>query len=61
MRNMMVLSLIIYMTAWWFLEPAYGNTGLWMSLIVFFLARGVTFASRMPSLERTAFGARPAA
>jgi MATE family multidrug resistance protein len=56
MRNMMVLSLIIYMIAWWFLEPAYGNTGLWMALIVFFLARGVTFASRMPALERAAFG-----
>ena len=44
MRNMMIVSLAIYMLAWWWLEPAYGNLGLWLSMIVFFVARGVTFA-----------------
>lgn len=56
MRNMMVVSLAIYMLAWWWLEPSYGNTGLWLSMIVFFVARGVTFALRMPALRRAAFG-----
>jgi MATE family multidrug resistance protein len=55
MRNMMILSLAIYMLAWWWLEPAYGNLGLWLAMIVFFVARGVTFAWRMPALRRAAF------
>jgi MATE family multidrug resistance protein len=55
MRNMMIVSLAIYMLAWWWLEPAYGNLGLWLSMIVFFVARGVTFALRMPALRRAAF------
>ncbi|MBL8905950.1 MAG: MATE family efflux transporter [Rhizobiales bacterium] len=56
MRNMMIVSLAIYMLAWWWLEPAYGNLGLWLAMIVFFAARGVTFAMRMPALRRAAFG-----
>jgi multidrug resistance protein, MATE family len=55
MRNMMVLSLIIYLASWWFLERSFGNYGLWASLCVFFIARGLTFASRMPSLAQKAF------
>ena len=55
MRNMMIVSLAIYMLAWWWLEPAYGNLGLWLAMIVFFIARGVTFAMRMPALKRAAF------
>ena len=56
MRNMMVVSLAIFMLAWWLLETPYGNSGLWAALDIFFIARGVTFATRMPSLERRAFG-----
>jgi multidrug resistance protein, MATE family len=55
MRNMMVLSLIIFLVAWWILEPRYGNHGLWAALCVFFVARGITFAIRMPALQRRAF------
>ena len=56
MRNMMIVSLGVYMLAWWLLEARFGNHGLWAALCVFFVARGLTFASRMPSLERRAFG-----
>ena len=56
MRNMMILSLAIFLLAWWFLEAPFGNHGLWAALDIFFIARGVTFATRMPSLERRAFG-----
>ena len=56
MRNMMIVSLAIFMAAWWFLEAQYGNHGLWAALNIFFVARGVTFASRMPGIERRAFG-----
>jgi multidrug resistance protein, MATE family len=55
MRNMMVLSLMIYLAAWWVLERNFGNHGLWAALSVFFIARGVTYAMRMPALARAAF------
>lgn len=56
MRNMMLASMIVFLAAWWPLEQYYGNHGLWMSMIVFFVARGVLYALRMPALRRTAFG-----
>ena len=56
MRNMMILSLAIFLLAWWLLEAPFGNHGLWAALNIFFIARGITFATRMPSLERRAFG-----
>lgn len=55
MRNMMIVSLAIFMLAWWLLEAPFGNHGLWAALNIFFVARGITFASRMPGLERRAF------
>jgi MATE family multidrug resistance protein len=55
MRNMMIVSLAIFMMAWWALEQRFGNHGLWAALNIFFVARGLTFASRLPSLERRAF------
>lgn len=55
MRNMMIVSLAIYLAAWWWLEGAFGNHGLWAAMCVFFVARGLTFAARMPALERRAF------
>lgn len=56
MRNMMIVSLGIFLLAWWLLEAPFGNHGLWAALNIFFVARAITFASRMPSLERRAFG-----
>ncbi len=55
MRNMMIVSLGVFMAAWWLLEARFGNHGLWAALNIFFVARAVTFASRMASLERRAF------
>jgi MATE family multidrug resistance protein len=55
MRNMMIVSLAIFLAAWALLEPAYGNHGLWLAMIAFFAARGVTFGLRMPALKRRAF------
>jgi MATE family multidrug resistance protein len=56
MRNMMVVSLAVYMIAWWYLEPAFGNHGLWAALNVFFIIRGLTFTGRLGVIERRAFG-----
>jgi MATE family multidrug resistance protein len=55
MRNMMVLSLGIYLAAWSVLEPRYGNTGLWAAQCIFFIARSVSFATRLPSIRRRVF------
>lgn len=56
MRNMMIVSLAIFLAAWWLLEAPFGNSGLWAALNIFFVARGLTFASRLPALEKRAFG-----
>ena len=57
MRNMMMLSLAIFLAAWAVLTPAFGNHGLWASLMVFFVARAATLWVHLPSLERAAFPA----
>ena len=55
MRNMMVLSLAIYLASSQVLEGLYGNHGLWIAFCIFFIARGVSFAACLKSLERKAF------
>lgn len=54
MRNMMILSSLIYLAALLILVPAYANHGLWASLLISFIARGITLGSRYPALERAA-------
>lgn len=52
MRNMMAVSFVIYALSVWLLMPAYGNDGLWIALLVSFVARGLTLLVRYPALER---------
>jgi multidrug resistance protein, MATE family len=54
MRNLMVLSLLIFLGAWWALRP-FGNTGLWEALLVFYAVRGGLQALRYPSLLQASF------
>ncbi|HBZ45421.1 MAG TPA: MATE family efflux transporter [Maritimibacter sp.] len=54
MRNMMFLSLIVYLVAAWALTPIWGNHGLWAAYIISYLARGVSLGTRYPALEREA-------
>ena len=54
MRNMMALSFLIYWAAIFLLIPLFGNHGLWLALLVSFVARGVTLGLRYPALERQA-------
>ncbi|MFV0332477.1 MAG: MATE family efflux transporter [Tropicimonas sp.] len=51
MRNMMLLSVLIYGATLALLLPVFGNHGLWAALAVSFVARGVTLALRYPALE----------
>jgi MATE family multidrug resistance protein len=52
MRNMMILSAIVYAISALSLVPSYGNHGLWAALLISFVARGVTLGARYPALER---------
>ena len=54
MRNMMIISALVYALAVWALMPVYGNHGLWAALMISFIARGVTLGLRYPALERAA-------
>ncbi len=51
MRNMMILSAVIYGLVLTRLLPAMGNHGLWAALLISFVARGVTLGLRYPKLE----------
>lgn len=42
MRNMMLLSLALYLAAYYALFPVLGNHGLWLAFLLFFGVRGVT-------------------
>lgn len=41
MRNMMLLSVAVYLVAWWVLAPELGIDGLWIALLAFLGVRGV--------------------
>ena len=55
MRNMMLLSLLVFVAALVTLTPLFGNHGLWMSLHVFLIARGFSLLAMLPAKLRTAF------
>jgi MATE family multidrug resistance protein len=57
MRNMMIVSIMIYVIAAFALIPPFGNHGLWAALLISFIARGVTLGLRYPALERAAAAA----
>jgi len=56
MRNMMFISFCVYLIALAFLLPKYDNHGLWASLIIFSIARGVTLGYKYPKLEASVEG-----
>ena len=55
MRNLMLLSLLIFLTAWFALR-SFGNAGLWSALLVHYAARGGLEALRYPALLKKSFG-----
>lgn len=54
MRNGMLISLAIFLAAVFVLQPIYGNHGLWLSLMLFMVARAITLGAYYPRLERGA-------
>src|ERR1700726_3472767 len=57
MRNLMMLSLVIFLTAWLALR-SFGNAGLWGALLVHYAARGGLQALRYPALLKVSFAAK---
>lgn len=53
MRNMMFLSLIIYVVSAYVLIDLYGFYGLWIALLVSYAARGISLLTRYPKLEKS--------
>ncbi len=51
MRNMMLISVGGYIVALFLLLAPFGNHGLWASMNLFFIARGVTLGWKYPALE----------
>jgi MATE family multidrug resistance protein len=50
MRNTMLLStFVFYLPAWFALQP-YGNDGLWVALLLFLTARGISQAYYLPRI-----------
>ncbi len=56
MRNMMVLSLVLYLVAYFVLFPLMGNHGLWLALEIFLSARGISLWAMCGVRAREAFG-----
>ncbi len=54
MRNLMMLSLLIFLAAWLALR-SFGNTGLWGAFLVHYAARGGLQALRYPAMLRASF------
>ncbi|PIB25899.1 MATE family efflux transporter [Amylibacter kogurei] len=54
MRNMMLISFAFYVVSILILLPAYGNHGLWASLMILNIVRTITLAWKYPALEASA-------
>ena len=54
MRNLMVLSLLIFLGAWLALR-SFGNAGLWGAFLVHYAARGGLQALRYPAMLKASF------
>jgi MATE family multidrug resistance protein len=54
MRNMMLVSLALFIASFYLLRPL-GNSGLWLALLFFLAARGLTLAWRYRKLSTLSF------
>jgi len=55
MRNTSIISLLVLIGAGTVLTQYYGNIGLWISFIIYVIARGVSLGAYMPKLVRELF------
>jgi len=52
MRNAAIITVMIYLAAWWLMRP-FGNHGLWAALYIHYLARIGTLLAYYPGLLRS--------
>lgn len=52
MRNASGMSAAVFVLAWWWLAPAFGNAGLWWAFLIYVCVRAVTLAAYYPRLLR---------
>jgi MATE family multidrug resistance protein len=50
LRNAGIASVLVYIAADLTLAPRFGNTGVWLAFLIFYVARGVALAAYLPSL-----------
>ncbi|WP_310620981.1 MATE family efflux transporter [Flexibacterium corallicola] len=60
MRNMMLVSLALFLGLYYVFFPIMGNDGLWFALLVFLMLRGLTLTYRLRLRERQFFTAQHA-
>jgi len=48
---MMIISFIVYIISIIIFLPYFGNHGLWLALIIFYMARGITLGLRYNKIE----------
>jgi MATE family multidrug resistance protein len=53
MRNGMILALLGTLIALWILLPLWQNHGLWLSMCVFIVLRGLTLGVWLPRIENS--------
>ncbi len=52
LRNAMIISVVIYLVVSFFLITSFGNTGLWLSLCIFFIVRALTLLFYMDRIYK---------
>jgi multidrug resistance protein, MATE family len=57
-RDSIMLSLLLFLPAIWLTVPVLGNTGIWLSFILFSSARSFFLSLYIPKLGRICFGDR---
>lgn len=55
MRNMMLASAALFVALWWLLTPPLGNDGLWLAMLAYLAARGLTLWAMVPVLTGRTF------
>ncbi|WP_245198318.1 MATE family efflux transporter [Jiella mangrovi] len=61
MRDMMILSLLVFVALGYALTPVFGNHGLWLALEVFLGLRGASLLAVLPRQRGRTFGPGPGA
>ncbi|HKI75096.1 MAG TPA: MATE family efflux transporter [Pseudomonadales bacterium] len=51
MRNAMIVSLAVYLAAWYPLQAHFGNHGLWSAFIIYFVARALSLLVYLPRVR----------